>query len=650
MADDVLPRVSSPADLADLTYAELDRLAFELRAHMVAATSRNGGHLAPSLGATELVIALHRAYDCPRDKIVYDVGHQAYAHKLICGRRDDFKTLRTAGGVSGFPKIGESPYDAHDSGHASDALSTAYGYCIARDIDGTSSNIAALVGDASFVGGMSMEALNNIGTSGTRLVIVLNDNGMSISPSVGGVAAHLARVRSSGTYLNIRTQVEEAFEAGGKLGRAALRTGNLVKESLKRFFLPGDTFLEGFGVTYLGPIDGHDIPTLEAILVHAKRMDGPVVVHAVTAKGKGYPPAEADPSLFHGVAPFDIRTGKLLKSGSTDAAAKRLSWTDVFGEELVKIAAGNRNVVAVTAAMTDGTGLTAFSKRFPSRFFDVGIAEEHAVGMAASLALAGKTPVVAIYSTFLQRAFDQIVINCALPSQHVVFAVDRAGVVGADGPTHHGAFDLAYLRCVPGMRILAPSNAGELRAALRWAVYADGPVAVRYHRGTCPEGEAHDAGWQEGKGVKVRAAGSGGDAAAGGSGAAAAGESGAGGESGAAADVALLAVGDMVGVALGAADILAERGVAADVWDMRWVKPIDDDAVREACATGHVITIEDGTRVGGFGSAVLESAAAQSLSARIDVCGLPDEFIGQGTVSGLLAEASLTPEDIAALA
>ena len=599
--------------MADLSYDELDQLAFELRAHMVATTSINGGHLAPSLGAVELILALHRVYECPRDRIVFDVGHQAYAHKLITGRKEQFKTLRTYQGISGFPKITESEYDAHDAGHASDALSTAYGFCLARDLDGTDRSIVALVGDASFTGGMAMEALNNIGHSGMRLVIVLNDNGMSISPSVGGFAAHLAKIRTSSAYLNIRSQVEDACKTGGKFGRAMLRGGNLVKESVKQFVLPGDTFLEGFGLTYLGPIDGHDIPTLEAILADAKEMDGPVVIHAVTAKGKGYAPAEANPSQFHGIAPFDIATG------TSTAPKKDPSWTQVFGEELVKLAAKNRNIVAITAAMEDGTGLAPFAKRFPKRFFDVGIAEEHAVTMASSLAMAGKTPVVAIYSTFLQRAFDQTIINVALQKQHVVFAVDRAGLVGADGPTHHGAFDLSYLRLIPGMQVLAPSNDAELRAALRCAVYMDGPVAVRYSRGSAPKGACAAEAWESGKAVLARQG----------------------------TDASLLAVGDMVAVALQCAELLEQQGTSIAVYDMRWVKPVDADAVASACAAGPVFTLEDNTTVGGFGSAVLEAAAARGLQARITCYGLPDSFVGQGSVAELLEAVGLAPAQVA---
>ncbi len=613
LTTEILDKISSPADLADMSYEELDQLAFELRAHMIAVTSLRGGHLASSLGAVEIVLALHRVLSCPDDRIVFDVGHQAYAHKLLTGRKEQFKTLRTFKGISGFPKIDESPYDAHDSGHASDALSTAFGYCVARDLNGTDQTIAAVVGDASFTGGMSMEALNSIGNSGTRLIVVLNDNGMSISPNIGGFAAYLAKIRTSSAYINTRDQVEEAFNSGGKLGRMLMRGGNMVKASVKQFVLPGTTFLEGFGVTYLGPIDGHDIPTLEAILREAKELDGPVIIHAVTKKGKGYAPAEENPGLFHGVGPFDISSGvPAAKSGDP-------SWTSVFGDELVKLADENEDIVAITAAMEDGTGLKKFAQTWPERFYDVGIAEEHAVCMASSLAMAGKLPVVAIYSTFLQRAFDQVMINVALQKQHVVFAIDRAGLVGADGPTHHGAFDLSYLRAVPGMKIMAPSNDRELRRALRDALALDGPVAIRYARGSAPVSDQTPDPWEPGQGVCVREG----------------------------ADVALLAVGDMVPLALDIAARLHDQGVEALVYDMRWVKPVDDAAAARASTCKAVFTFEDNSVVGGFGTAVLESLATQGLSARVERIGLPDGFVEQGSVAELFSELGLDAETLA---
>lgn len=615
MTEKILDTIESPADLADLSYEQLNRLAFELRAEMIAATSLHGGHLAPSLGSVELIIALHRVLDCPRDRLVFDVGHQAYAHKLLTGRRKQFKTLRTYEGISGFPKITESAYDAHDSGHASDSLSTALGYALARDLDGSDATIAALIGDASFTGGMALEALNDIGRANTPLLIVLNDNGMSISPNVGGFSTYLAKVRMSDQYTQLRNHVEDAFNASGTLGRLLMRGGNAAKESFKQFVLPGATFLEGFGVTYIGPVDGHDIQTLEEILRDAKALEGPVVIHAVTMKGKGYGPAEKNPALFHGVGPFDIASGTPKPKSNANP-----TWTQVFSDELIKLAEDDPSIVAITAAMASGTGLSAFAKAYPERFFDVGIAEEHAVGMASSLALAGKKPVVAIYSTFMQRAIDQAIVNVGLQKAHVVFCLDRAGLVGDDGPTHHGVFDLVYLRMIPNMRILAPSNDEELRMALRCAMALEGPVAIRYPRGSAPVAPGACEPWQEGHAVKVRDG----------------------------ADGALLALGRMVDVACEVAEVAARQGVELSIWDMRWAKPIDADALRDAAHTGHIFTLEDGVITGGFGSGVLELLSDMGESCPVRRFGIPDTFVTQGPVDKLFEVLGLDAESISA--
>ncbi len=615
MTEKILDTIESPAGLADLSYEQLNRLAFELRAEMIAATSLHGGHLAPSLGSVELIIALHRVLDCPRDRLVFDVGHQAYAHKLLTGRRKQFKTLRTYDGISGFPKITESAYDAHDSGHASDSLSTALGYALARDLDGSDATIAALIGDASFTGGMALEALNDIGRANTPLLIVLNDNGMSISPNVGGFSTYLAKVRMSDQYTQLRNHVEDAFNASGTLGRLLMRGGNAAKESFKQFVLPGATFLEGFGVTYIGPVDGHDIQTLEEILRDAKALEGPVVIHAVTMKGKGYGPAEKNPALFHGVGPFDIASGTPKPKSNANP-----TWTQVFSNELIKLAKEDPSIVAITAAMASGTGLSAFAKAYPERFFDVGIAEEHAVGMASSLALAGKKPVVAIYSTFMQRAIDQAIVNVGLQKAHVVFCLDRAGLVGDDGPTHHGVFDLVYLRMIPNMRILAPSNDEELRMALRCAMALEGPVAIRYPRGSAPVASDVCEPWQEGHAVKVRDG----------------------------ADGALLALGRMVDIAREVAEAAARQGAELSVWDMRWAKPIDADALRDAAHTGHIFTLEDGVITGGFGSGVLELLSDMGESCPVRRFGIPDTFVTQGPVDKLFEVLGLDAESISA--
>lgn len=616
MTASILDRIGSPADLKELSYPELEQLAQELRSEMVSAASVHGGHLAPSLGAVEIIMALHRVLDCPHDRIVFDVGHQAYAHKILTGRREAFKTLRTMGGISGFPKITESPYDSHNSGHASDALSTALGYALARDIDGENRTIAALVGDASFVGGMSLEALNEIGNSGTKVIIILNDNGMSISRSVGGFANFLGRARLDQRYISARDRIMDDLESRGRLGRLLAETGNAAKNATKQFLAPhGTMFFEGFGVTYVGPVDGHDLPNLEALIRDAREVEGPVLIHAVTTKGRGYGPAQERPDIFHGVGPFDVETGAKLSKGGAP------SWTSVFSCELRAIAATDEDVVAITAAMPDGTGLSAFQKDYPRRFFDVGIAEESAVTMASSLAMAGKKPFVALYSTFAQRAFDQTLINVALQGQHVVFCLDRAGLVGEDGPTHHGAFDLSYMRLVPGMTVLAPSTDVELRSALRTAHALEGPVCVRYARGAALHEEgAKVETWTRPCARQLRQG----------------------------VHVSLLAVGTMVKPAMDAAELLSARGVECAVWDMRWVKPVDAVAVAQAAACGCVVTVEENSVVGGFGSAVLEELARSGLSPAVTTLGLPDGFVTQGSPKELLASCGLDAAGIAA--
>ncbi|MCD8200226.1 MAG: 1-deoxy-D-xylulose-5-phosphate synthase [Coriobacteriaceae bacterium] len=617
MPSRILDKIDSPADLRKLSASELDQLAFELRTELVAATSIHGGHLASSLGAVEIILALHRVLDCPKDKIVYDVGHQAYAHKFLTGRKGMDATLRTKGGISGFPKIDESEYDAHDAGHASDALSTALGYALARDMDDSNATIAVVVGDASFAGGLSFEALNQIGNSQTRLIIILNDNGMSISHSVGAFSSYLGKVRLSHKYLTLRDSVEEAFSSGGRIGQSLMQFGNAAKDSVKQFIIPESSFFESFGVTYIGPVDGHDRATLEGMLRRAKRADGPVLIHAVTTKGKGYKPAEEHPDLFHGVGPFNVSDGKPLASGDVP------TWTSTFANELIKCAADDDRIVAITAAMADGTGLKEFSQRFPERFIDVGIAEEHAVTLASGLALAGKLPVVAIYSTFLQRAYDQMMINVALQNQHVVFCLDRAGLVGEDGPTHHGAFDLSYLRTIPNMTILAPSDDEELRTALRTALSLSGPVAIRYPRGAArlapASSELPAKEWDYARARLVR--------------------------EGNAAN--LLAVGSMVSVALDAAELLHDRGIEVAVFDMRWVKPLDIETLRWIAWGAPLFTLEENSISGGFGSAVLEALTDEGLPAPLHRFALPDSFIEQGRIDELLAENGLDAPSIA---
>lgn len=614
----ILDIIASPADLKLLSNEELSILAGEIRQEIVTTTSKTGGHVASSLGAVEIILALHSLLDCPKDKIVFDVGHQAYAHKLVTGRLKDFGTLRTYGGLSGFPKPSESPYDVHYSGHASDSLSVALGLAEARDLAGTDQKVVALIGDAALSGGMAFEALNNIGQAQTPMVIILNDNEMSISHNVGALMKHLGYMRASSQYRQARDNVQEHLESSGPVGKAITNFGRSVKESMKQFVIPHSMIFEQLGIVCTAPIDGHNIAQLRETLRAVLNADGPVLMHVVTRKGQGYMPAVRNPEKFHGIAPYNIATGEVIKWGKPSAP----KYTNVFGKALVAEAENNTDIVAITAAMKGGTGLDEFAEKFPKRFVDAGICEEHAVGFAGGLAANGKKPVVALYSTFMQRAVDQMIINVALPKLDVVFAIDRAGIVGADGPTHHGVFDLVYARMVPNMRVLAPSNEAELVHALHTALAMGGPFAIRYPRG---EGEGvplpEDAEvLPEGK-ARVEREGE---------------------------DVAILAFGRMVGQASAAADRLSEQGIHARVVDMRWVKPLDVQAIRAAAETKLVVTVEEGVIAGGVGEGVLGEMARMGLHTPAMNLGIKDAFVTQGGVGQLLHEQGLDAEGIAA--
>ena len=612
----ILDAITSPADLKLLSDSELQLLAQEIREQIIATTSKNGGHVASSLGAVEIILAVHSLIDSPTDRFVFDVGHQAYAHKLITGRLNEFDTLRTFGGISGFPKPIESPHDVHNSGHASDSLSVALGLAKARELRHTKEKIVALIGDASLSGGMAFEALNTIGQLQLPIVIILNDNEMSISRNVGALVRHLGTIRSSARYRQARDSSQEILEESGSIGKAFVAFGRNAKDSIKQFFVPDSMLFEQLGILCTPPIDGHDITAIKEILTTALAADGPVLMHVVTKKGAGYAPAEKDPVRFHGVGPYDAATGKSLRGPQSSK-----TYTDVFSEALVREAKADERIIAITAGMRTGTGTEEFSLEFPDRFIDVGIAEENAVGMAAGLALGGYKPVVAIYSTFLQRAIDQMVVDCALAQCNVVFAIDRAGLVGDDGPTHHGVFDIAYCRAMPNMRMMAPSDEAELACALHTALQIGGPVAVRYPRGA---GVGVDVPVKPtalplGVSREVRS----GD------------------------DVALLAFGDRVEAALGAAQILAEKGIDARVVDMRWVKPLDEAAIARAAQTKLIVTIENGSRVGGAGEGVLQILAQQGVSVSAKLLGLPDEFVVHGKTDRLFAEMGLDAQGIA---
>ncbi|MCE5191713.1 MAG: 1-deoxy-D-xylulose-5-phosphate synthase [Actinomycetia bacterium] len=611
-AERILDLIDSPADLKGLDDTQLEQLASEIRTELIATVSETGGHLAPNLGVVELTLGLHRALDCPEDKIVWDVGHQSYVHKLITGRRERFSTLRTYGGLCGFPKRTESPYDVHDTGHASTSISVALGMACARDAVRGTETIVAVIGDGALTGGMAFEALNHLGHLQKRMIVVLNDNEMSISANVGALSSYLARVRLDRRYRRLRDDVESAL-GRTKIGAAMVAAGEAAKDSVKQLLVPGMLF-EEFGLKYVGPIDGHDIAQVEQAIRLAKDVNGPVLVHVVTRKGKGYLPAENRPDTFHGISPFSIESGKV------NVSDRPMSYTEAFGTALVSEGEADDRIVAITAAMPSGTGLTEFAERFPDRFFDVGIAEQHAVGLAAGLASGGRIPVVAIYSTFMQRAYDQVIMDVALQGLHVVFCLDRAGLVGEDGPTHHGVFDLTYLRAVPGLSIMAPANEAELTNMLHTALKADGPVAIRYPRGA-GEGvplPAEPVVLEAGR-AEIRREGS---------------------------DAAILGIGRMVGVAERAAELLAADGVSVSVVNVRWLKPLDLEMVVWAAKHSLIVTVEENTGLGGLGAAVLEALADLGLDTPVLRLAVPDCFVTHGAMKKLLAEVGLTPEGV----
>lgn len=619
MDNRILDMISSPADLKLLTDEELSILASEIREQILATTSKNGGHVAPSLGVVELTLACHSLLDCPHDKLLFDVGHQSYAHKLVTGRLGIFDTLRQYKGMSGFPKAAESAYDVHPSGHASDSVSVALGLAMARDLRGSDEKIVTIIGDAALSGGMAFEALNHAGQLQTPMVVILNDNEMSISRNVGALAKYLGHKRASREYTQARDGIQSALEAQGEWGHGLVDFGRNVKDSIKQMIIPEEMVFEKLGFLCTAPVPGHDITALKHTLRVVLEAEVPVLMHVVTKKGMGYEPAERRPDVFHGVGPFDLATGEVKKSASS--APK---YTSVFGRALVREADADPDIVAITAAMKDGTGLAEFAEKHPKRFIDTGIAEEHAVALASGLAIGGKKPVVAIYSTFMQRAVDQMVINNALPDLDVVFCLDRAGLVGDDGPTHHGVFDIAYTRMIPSMKVMAPSDEAELVHMLHTALSLRGPVTLRY-----PRGEARGVELPEtpqvlevGKSRTTREGN----------------------------DVAILAFGRMVQEAEGASDILAAEGIGVRVVDMRWIKPFDEEAVRaaaEQCSL--VVTAEEGVVEGGIGEGILEALAATPPAKVPPVLtlGIPDRFISQGKVALLHKEIGLDAESMA---
>ncbi|MBX5476616.1 MAG: 1-deoxy-D-xylulose-5-phosphate synthase [Clostridia bacterium] len=613
-----LSELKGPEDLRGLSTADLERLAEEIRTTIIHTVARNGGHLGAGLGVVELALALHVEFQSPKDKLVWDVGHQAYPHKLLTGRFHEFHTLRKPGGLSGFLRRKESPHDVWEAGHASTAISAALGYAKARDLAGERHHVVAIVGDGALTGGLAYEGLNNAGALGTDLIVVLNDNSMSIAPNVGAIHTYLQRIRSQPMYRGLKDDIGWLLNHIPRIGPSVARTVERFKDSLKYLVLPGMWF-EELGFTYLGPVDGHNIAAVREALRQAKSIGGPVVVHVLTVKGKGFQPAEEAPDAGHSFKPFDVATGKPLP-----AAASKPEYTAVFSRTLVELARSRPEVVAITAAMPDGTGTQAFKEAYPERFFDVGIAELHAVVFAAGLALGGRKPVVAIYSTFLQRAYDALVHDVGRMNLPVVFAIDRAGLVGADGDSHQGMFDIAYLRSIPNFVVMQPKDEAELRDMLLTALdYQDGPIALRYPRGS---GRGVDLSRAPqplaiGKGEVLREG----------------------------RDVLLVALGPLAYTALEAAEILAARGVEATVVNARFAKPLDRELILHwARETQAVVTLEDGVKAGGFGSAVLELLSEEGLwGVRTRVLGYPDEYILHGDPDRQRAEMGLDAESVA---
>lgn len=595
-----LKDIHSPADIRELSIAQLADLAGEIRQKIITTVSGTGGHLAPSLGVIELTLALHHVFNTPDDRLIWDVGHQSYAHKLITGRQKEFHTLRQYKGLSGFPKREESEYDVFETGHAATSISATLGMALAKDLKNCSNRTIAVIGDGSMTSGMAFEALNHAGDLNKNIIVILNDNEMSISPNVGALSSFLSRKLSGRTMSQVKAHLQERLHSFPNVGEHILKVLKKSEESIKSFFTPGMLF-EAFKFNYIGPIPGHELDDLVTALTMVRdNGSGPVLIHVLTTKGKGYPPAELNPSLYHGIGPFAIETGEPVKSSTT------ASYTEVFGKTMVEMAATNNQIVAITAAMAAGSGLTTFAKRFPKRFFDVGIAEQHAVTFAAGLAAEGMQPVVAIYSSFLQRSLDQIIHDVCLPNLPVTLAMDRGGVAGDDGPTHHGVFDISYLRYIPNMVLMAPKDEQELQHMLYTAVQYGGPTALRYPRGAGPGAElAEDLlRLPIGQGELLGKGG----------------------------DILLLPVGNRVYPALQACEELKKAGVQAAVINPRFIKPLDEELICSwAAQTRRVLTIEDGSGPGGFGSGVLELFSKSKLY-DIVTCSLahPDMFIEHG--------------------
>ncbi len=610
----ILELINGPEDLKSLRIEDLEELASEIREVIIDVVSENGGHLAPNLGVVELTLALHYVFDSPVDSVIFDVGHQSYAHKLITGRRDKFRTLRKFKGIAGFPKRSESIHDPFDTGHSSTSISVGLGMSTARSLKGQKGKVVVVIGDGSMTAGLAFEALNMAGHTESDLLVVLNDNEMSISPNVGAFSSFLSRKMRGRRFQYLKRELENFFRSIPGVGENILSFIKKSEDSIITLFTPGMLF-EAFRFKYIGPINGHNIELLVKTFNEIRDLSGPVLVHVLTKKGKGYPFAEADPSKFHGVGPFEKETGRLKDEGQYP------TYTQIFGNTLVELAEEDKRIFAITAAMKEGTGLKLFSERFRDRFVDVGIAEQHAVTFAAGLAVEGFRPVVAIYSTFLQRAYDQIIHDVCLPNLHVVFAVDRAGLVGEDGPTHHGQFDLSYLRCLPNMTLMAPKDESELRNMLYTALSLEGPAAIRYPRGRgigarlqkeftlIPIGRAEIL--RDGK------------------------------------DLVIVGIGSTTYPCMKAGLLLKERGVDPFIINARFVKPLDQEMVRLISEVGRCLVVEENSTLGGLGSAILEEISKLGLRfPKISIHGLPDRFVEHGSISEIRELVGLTPQFI----
>ncbi|HXF42360.1 MAG TPA: 1-deoxy-D-xylulose-5-phosphate synthase [Pyrinomonadaceae bacterium] len=615
-----LPEINSPADLRQLRKEDLQAVADEVRQFIIDTCSRVGGHTGASLGAVELAVAMHYAFDTPRDRLVWDVGHQAYAHKILTGRRDLLHTIKQDGGLSGFLRRDESEYDTFGAGHASTSISAALGMAIARDRKGEDYHVCALIGDASLAGGMAMEAINQAGHIKTRLIVLLNDNEMSIAPAVGALSRYLNRIKEAQSYQHLKEEIGDALESVPGIGGTLRRAAKSFKDAIAAAVLPG-ALVNELGFKYIGYVDGHNVSMLVDALEEAKKInDGPVIVHALTTKGKGFPNPEKNYYAYHATGPFDPKTGKPYKSSKQSAP----TYTSVFGETLCQLMQQDERIVAVTAAMPDGTGVDKALERFPSRAFDVGIAEQHAITFCGGMACEGLKPVAAIYSTFLQRAFDQVIHDICLQNLDVTIAMDRAGIVGADGPTHHGLLDIAYLRGYPNIVLMAPKDEAELRDMLLTAIEYPGPAALRYPRGN---GLGVDISGQPklleiGRGEVLKEGN----------------------------DLSLIAYGSMVYPALEAAEMLREHSINASVINARFVKPLDEELLLKVAAeTPIIITIEEAYLAGGFGSAVLEFYESKGILSELLICrmGVSDEIVPHGDAKGLLASFGLNAQGIA---